>query len=60
MFLYISSEIAMTKFSNELIRKTIKYYADKHDEYINDETAQEYLESMASLYVSMSSFATFK
>lgn len=47
----------MTKFSEELVQKTIAYYDDELDHRITRETAQEYLESMAGLYLVMRSFA---
>lgn len=38
------------KYSEELIQKTIKYFAEKHNHYINEETAEEYLTSLSNLF----------
>ena len=46
----------MTIFSEDLIQETIAYYAEEHDHHISEETAQEYLESMAGLYLAFTNF----
>jgi hypothetical protein len=44
----------MTKFSPELIQQTIKCFAEEYEHHINEDTASEYLDSMARLYLAFS------
>jgi hypothetical protein len=39
------------KFSDELLKKTIKYFDEECKYHINQETANEYLNSFADLYL---------
>lgn len=41
----------MTKFSKELIKRTIECFKEETEHIIDEETASEYLESMAGLYL---------
>jgi hypothetical protein len=43
-------------FNHELIERTQKYFHEKHGLDITEETAIEYLDSMADLYVSFGEF----
>jgi len=43
-------------FKRELIEKTQKYFREKHNMDITEETAIEYLDSLANLYVSFGEF----
>lgn len=38
------------KYSQELIQKCRAYFKEKHDHIISEETAEQYLDSLASLY----------
>jgi hypothetical protein len=42
--------LLMHSFSQELISKIIKYFKEKHNHEISEETAIEYLESLARLF----------
>lgn len=46
----------MSKFTQELVDKTIKYFKEKYDHDISPETAEEYLKSLGNLYRSISKF----
>ncbi|HEV7424351.1 MAG TPA: hypothetical protein VGO21_04140 [Candidatus Paceibacterota bacterium] len=40
----------MFKFNDELIKRITVYFADKYDHYIDEETANEYLNSMTEMF----------
>ncbi len=40
----------MYRFSEELRKRTIAYFAKKYDHHIDDEKADEYLRSFAGLF----------
>jgi hypothetical protein len=40
----------MTEYSEELINRIIKYYGEKHNHFINRETAIEYLDSLGTMF----------
>lgn len=44
----------MTKHSEELIKETIECFKEENGHIIDEETASEYLESMAGLYLAFS------
>ena len=44
----------MTKYSEKLIEECIKYFAEKHNHYINRETAIQYLDSLGGLFLAFS------
>ncbi|HVB20239.1 MAG TPA: hypothetical protein VNF51_03100 [Candidatus Paceibacterota bacterium] len=46
----------MTDFTDDLVQRTIKYYAKK-GEQISEETARDYLHSLAGLYEIMERWA---
>ena len=39
------------KFSKELVERTIKYFSEIHDHHVSHETANEYLDSFAELFL---------
>jgi|AntRauTorckE6833_2_1112554.scaffolds.fasta_scaffold02991_7 hypothetical protein len=40
----------MTKYSEELIVRTVEYFREKHHHHLNDADAIKYLDSYADLY----------
>ncbi len=44
----------MNNFSKNLIQETITYFKEKHNHIISEETACDYLDSLAGLYLSFS------
>jgi hypothetical protein len=41
----------MYRFSEQLRKRTISYFAKKHDHHIDDGTADQYLASFAGLFM---------
>jgi hypothetical protein len=50
----------MNKYTKELINKTILYFKNKYNHVIDEETATEYLNSLAGFYRIMTKFTETK
>jgi hypothetical protein len=48
------------RFSQELIERTVRYYKERHNVEISEDTANEYLHSFADLYLSFAELAGAK